>query len=115
MLPLEFCNRQLCKFHRAQKILGVSFVVDGQLFASINAILRIADDFLPEFRRARMFAAPLRHQREIAPRLRTEFGGKSGVERLRARGLRALRFAALLQKSREAEEIETFDFVSGIG
>src|SRR5229473_1161255 len=65
-LAPEFCQRQLRKFRRAKKVFLVALVMDGQLFAGVHAVLGIANDFLPDFRRSRMFAAALGHQREIA-------------------------------------------------
>jgi len=69
------------------------------LFASVHSILRIANDFLPDFRGTRVFAAALGHQSEIAASLRTEFGRQSRIQSLRTRGMRALRVPAPLQKS----------------
>jgi hypothetical protein len=40
----------------------VPFVVDGQLLAGVNAILRILNHFLPDPRSALVFAAALGHQ-----------------------------------------------------
>jgi len=89
----------LRKFRRAKKVFLVALVMDCQLFAGVHAVLRIAHDFLPDFRRSRMFAAALGHQREIAAGLRTEFGRQSRIQSLRTRGMRALGIAAALQKS----------------
>jgi hypothetical protein len=90
----------LREFRRAAKILGAALVIDGQLFAGVHAVLRIANNFLPDFGGAGMLAASLGHQREIAACLRAEFGRQPRIQRLRARGMCPLGVAASLKKSR---------------
>jgi hypothetical protein len=89
----------LREFRRAAKVFGVALVMDGQLFARVYAVLRIANDFLPDFRGTGVFAAALGHQSEIAAGLWTEFGRQSRLQSLRTRGMRALGLAATLQES----------------
>jgi hypothetical protein len=89
----------LREFRRAAKVFGVALVMDGQLFAGVHAVLRIANDFLPDFRGTRVFAAAFGHQREIPAGFRTEFGRQPRFQSLRTRGMRALGLAATLQES----------------
>ena len=77
----------------------MALVMNRKLLASENAIVRIANDPEPNFRRARMFAAPLRHQRELAASFWPKFGRQPRIERLRARRMRALGIPAPLQES----------------
>jgi hypothetical protein len=73
--------------------------MDGQLFARVHAVLQIANDFLPDFRGTRVFAAAFGHQRKIAAGLWTEFGRQPRFQSLRTGGMRALGVAAALKKS----------------
>jgi hypothetical protein len=77
----------------------MALVVNGQLFASLNAILRIHDDFLPDFGCPCVLAAAFGHQRQFALRLRPNFGGQTNRQCLCAGPLRPASFSSALQKS----------------
>jgi len=77
----------------------VTFVVNGQLFASVNAVVHIGNDLQPDLGGARVFAAALGHQRKIAARLRAKFRWQPHRQGLCARGMRPIGIAAPLQKS----------------
>ncbi len=96
----EFRKGELGEFSRAAQVFGVMFVVNGQLFAGMNAVARIGGDFQPDLGGARVFAAALGHQRQLAARHRAEFGGQPNLQSLRARGVRAIVLPAALEKSR---------------
>jgi len=81
------------------QVFGVAFVINGQLLAGMNAILRVSSDLLPDFRGPCMFATALGHQRKFAPRLGPEFRRQPDFQGLRARGLGAITVSAPLQKS----------------
>jgi len=89
----------LCKFSRFGQVSSVTFVVNGQLFASVNAVVQIGNDLQPDLGGARVFAAALGHQRKIAARLRAEFRRQANRQGLRARGMRAIGVTAPLQES----------------
>jgi len=78
----EFRKGELGEFSRAAQVFGVMFVVNGQLFAGMNAVARIGGDFQPDLGGARMFAAALGHQRQLAARLGAEFHGESNRQSL---------------------------------
>jgi len=99
-LPPDLRESQLSKFLRAGNIFGSSFVVDCQLLAGMNSILRIGRDGLPDFRGALVFAAPFRHVGEIAACLGTKLRWQPGAQGLRASGVRSVGFASPLEKSR---------------
>jgi len=89
----------LCKFSRFGQVSSVTFVVNGQLFASVNAVVQIGNDLQPDLGGARVFAAALGHQRKIAARLRAEFRRQPHRQSLGARGMRPIGIAAPPQKS----------------
>jgi len=97
------------------QVFGVTFVVNGQLFAGVYAVVRLGHDFQPDLGGARVFAAALGHQRKLAARLRAEFRRQPHRQGLRARGVRAIFVPPALEKSRQPKEIEAFDFVGGAG
>src|SRR2546427_766466 len=72
-LAPEFRQRQLRKFRRAAKVFSVVLVMNGQLFAGVNSVVRISNDFQPDLGGARVFTAALGHLREIPACLRAEF------------------------------------------
>ena len=88
----------------------MTLVMNRKLLASKNAIVRIANDFLPDFRRPRVLPAPLRHKRQLPASLRPKLGWQPRIDRPRASRMRALEFPAPLQESRQSEQIETLDF-----
>ena len=47
-------HRKLGKSHSLREIFGMAFIVNSQLFAGVNAIVSICNDFQPDFRRASM-------------------------------------------------------------
>jgi hypothetical protein len=55
------------------QILGVTFVVNGQLFASVNAVVRIGGDPQPYFSGTRVFSTTLGHLRQLAARFGAKF------------------------------------------
>ena len=71
----EFCKAELGKLRGLPQVLDVTLEVDGQLLASLNAALGIANDFLPDFRCARVFTLLPGHQSKLALRFRLEFRG----------------------------------------
>ena len=68
-------QREPRELQRAGVVFRAALVVDGQLLASMYAILRVSGNFLPQRRGARVVAAALGMRREFASRLRAEFGG----------------------------------------
>src|SRR5229473_1184738 len=64
----EFGKRQFREFRGFSQVFGVTFEINGQLFASVNAVVRIGHNFLPEFRGTGVLASPLGHQRQVAAR-----------------------------------------------
>jgi len=56
------------------QVFGVTFVVNGQLFAGMNAVVQIGNHFQPDLGGARVFAAALGHQRKLAARPWTKLG-----------------------------------------
>ena len=60
-LTPEFCETKLGELRRAAQILGVTFEVDGKLFAGVDPVLGIGNNLLPDFRRPVVFAAALGH------------------------------------------------------
>src|SRR6266567_3033792 len=107
--PAEFGKRQFCKFRGFDEVFDVTFEINGQLFASVDAVVRIGHNFLPEFRGAGMLTSPLGHQRQVAARPRAKLGRQPHFEGLSAGGMCAIRIAPALEKTREAEEIEAFE------
>ena len=99
-LAPEFRKSELSEFRRAVQVFGVALVMDRQLFAGINAILRVSDEFLPDLGGSGVLAATFCHEGQIATRLGAKFGRQPGVERLCARGMRALGISAMLEKPR---------------
>jgi hypothetical protein len=75
-------NRQLGKLRGFYQVFGMTLVINGQLFAGVNAVVRIGDDFQPDFGGACVFAAAFGHQRKLAPRPGTEFRRKANRESL---------------------------------
>src|SRR5258708_31366073 len=59
--PPELAEGQLREFHSTAKVFSAPFVVDGQLFAGVSAILRIRNHLLPDLCSALVFAAALGH------------------------------------------------------
>ncbi len=62
-----------------------------------------------------MFTAALEHKRKFAPRFRAEFLRQTQFQRLHTREMRAIVLPPALEKSREPEQVEAFDFVCGAG
>ncbi len=58
---LEMGKSQLRKFQGFARVFGAALKIDGQLFASMKAVLRIGGDLLPDLRGPRVFAAPFGH------------------------------------------------------
>jgi len=73
------------------------------LFAGINAVVQIGNDFQPDLGGTRVFAAALGHQRKIAARLRAKFRRQAHRQSLCARGMRPIGVSAPLQKLREPQ------------
>jgi len=82
------------------QVFGVTFVVNGQLFARVNAVVQIGNNFQPDLGGSRVFAAALGHQRKLAARLRAEFRGQPHLQCLCTRGMRAIVLSPALKKSR---------------
>jgi hypothetical protein len=95
-LALESRKRQLREFHCAAQVLGMAFVVDRELLASVEALFGIAGNFPPDLRGSRVLVASLGHHREQAPRLRAKCSRQPGIERKRACGKRTLGNSAAL-------------------
>jgi hypothetical protein len=114
-LPPELAERQLREFRGTANVFSVPFVVDGQLFAGVNAIPGIRNHLLPDFRGTLIFAAALGHQRQFPLRPGADIGGQPDRQSLRARGVCVARISAALQESRKPEQIETFAFFCGAG
>ncbi len=74
-IPGQFGQAQFRELHGAGQILLVPFVIDCQLFASQNAVLRVARKLIPQGCRRFQLAAALCHQRQFASCLRAERGG----------------------------------------
>jgi len=91
----------LCKFSRFGQVSSVTFVIYGQLFASVNAVMQIGNDLQTDLGGARVFAAALGHQRKVAARLRAEFRRQTHRQSLGARGMGPIGVSAPLQKLRE--------------
>src|SRR5260370_40498306 len=108
-------NCQLGKLTRFCQVFGAPFIVNGQLFAGLNAVVRIGNSFLPDLCCAPMFTAGLEHKRKFAPRFRAEFLRQTQFQRLHTREMRAIVLPAPVQESGESEEVEAFDFVCGAG
>src|SRR6266478_7851502 len=109
----EFRKRQFRESRGFGQVFGVTFEIDGQLLAGVNAVVRIGHNFLPEFRGAGVLAAALGHQRQVAARLGAKFRGQTNLQRVRTGGMCAIRIAPALEKTREAEEIEAFEASCG--
>ena len=69
----DFCKAQLGELRGLAQVFDIPLEVDGQLLASLNAALGIANDFLPDFRRALMLTLLPGHQGKFALRSRLEF------------------------------------------
>jgi hypothetical protein len=78
----------------------MTLVVNSQLFAGVNAIVRIGDNFQPNLGGACVFAAALGHLCQLTARLRQDFLGQSNRQGLCARTEGAIFRASPLQKSR---------------
>ena len=61
-LAPKFREGELSEFRRAVQVFGVALVVNRQLFAGVNAILRVSDEFLPDAGGSRVLAAALGHE-----------------------------------------------------
>jgi len=72
--------------------------MNRQLFAGANAVLRIPDNFEPDFRRPQVLASALRHPRKLAARFWLELRREPDLQRLRASRMRAAGIAAALQE-----------------
>ena len=105
--PLKLCQAEPGKFRRARRILCAALVMNGELFASQNAIFWVSGELDPECRCGSVIAAAFGKQRKLAAGARAELGGKTEVERLRASDMSAIGIAAPLQKTRQPEQIET--------
>jgi len=78
----------------------MTLVVNSQLFAGVNAIVRIGDNFQPNLGGACVFAAALGHLCQLAARLRQDFLRQSYRQGLCARRDGAIFRASPLKKSR---------------
>src|SRR5713226_1661959 len=107
-LPPEFRKAELGELRGLAQVLDITLEVDGQLLASLNAALGIGNDFLPDFRRARVFTLLSGHQGKFALRFGFEFRRQSNFQGLRARRLRAIGVPAPEQESGKPEEVQTF-------
>jgi hypothetical protein len=92
-------HRQFRKLRGFYQVFGVAFVINGQLFASVDAVMRISNNFQPDLGGARVFAAALGHYRQLAPRFGTKFRWQPNRQGLGASGVRAIVLPAPLQKS----------------
>jgi len=97
-----------------REIFGMTFIVNRQLFAGVNAVVRIGGDFQPDFRRASMITAALGHLRKLAARPWPDLRWQTNRQSLRACGMRALVLAAPLQKSGKSEKIKALEFVCAV-
>jgi hypothetical protein len=95
----QFRKAELGELRGLAQVLDVTLEVDGQLLAGLNAALGIGNDFLPDFRRARVFTVLPGHQGKFALSFRFEFRRQSSFQGLRARRLRAIGVPAPEQKS----------------
>src|SRR5580693_10759304 len=112
---LELDQAEACIFDCGSDIFCAAFVVDGELFTSHDAVLRVVHEFEPESGGCGMIAAALGQHGKIASRAGSEFVGKAEVERLRTRNVGAIGIAPPLEETREPEEIEAVDsFAVGV-
>jgi hypothetical protein len=81
------------------QIFGVAFVINGQLFAGVNAVVLVGNNFQPNLGSLSVFAAALGQLCKFPARLGTKFRRQSNCQSLRANGMRAILFAAPLQES----------------
>ena len=103
---VKFGQAAAGKFRCAGRVLSAALVMDGELFASQNAVLGIASEFEPECGCGGVVASTLGKQGKLAASARAELGGKAEIKRLCASDVGAIGIAATLKESREAEEIE---------
>jgi len=73
--PANLRKPQLRELQRAFKILLLLLVISGKLSASVRPIALVFHQFVPQSRSLVVFAAPLRQQRQLAPRLPGVFPG----------------------------------------
>jgi len=93
-------NRQFGKLSSFGWVFGVAFVVDGQLFARVRAVVRIGSNFQPDRGGVRVFAAALGHHRKLAARLGTDFHRQPHRQSFCARGVRAIVLSPALKEPR---------------
>ncbi len=94
----ELEQRELREFKGARVILLVAFVMDGQLLASGDAIVRIIDKLVPERGCRFVIATAFSQDREFARGLRADQGRKPGVAGLATDGMSAVCFTAAVQE-----------------
>src|SRR5258708_15268900 len=105
-LALEFSEGELRELQRLFEMLGLTFIVNGELFAGFEAVRGIAGEFEPECRRSVAVALAFGHEREFPCGAGPEFCWEPSIERSDTGGVGALVIAAPLQEFGEAEEIE---------
>ena len=93
-------NRQFGELSSFDPVSGVTFVINRQLFACVNAIVRVVSNFQPDRGGVRVLAAALGHHRELAARFRTDFRWQSNRQGSCACRVRAIVFSTALEKSR---------------
>lgn len=81
-LAAKLSQSQLSKLAGLGEIVGLMFEMNGQLFARVNPVLRIGYDFLPDFGGLYVMASAFGHHRQLALRLRPNFGGQPDRQRL---------------------------------
>ena len=97
---------KFCEFRGASDIFSVAFVIEGELLAGVDAVDRVANDFVPQGGGALVVAAAFGHLSELAAGTRVDVDGQTAIDGLEAGGLSAVGFTAAKQEAGEAEEVE---------
>lgn len=87
------------EFGRARWVPGAAGVIDSELFTSMDTVVFIAGEFVPQFGSSLVSPLALGKLRELSRRARSKFGGQPDIECLHASGLRASGFSPAMKEA----------------
>jgi len=93
-------NRQFGELNGFDHVSGLTLIINRQLFARVNSIVRVGSNFQPNRGGVRVLAAALGHHRELAARFGADFRWQSNRQGFCACRVRAIVFSTPLEKSR---------------
>lgn len=110
-ITLELGKSELCEFGGVSGVFLLALIIESELFAGVDAVDRVGNDFVPQGGGTLVIAAALRHLGKLAASAGMDVTGQAEIDGLDASGLGAVGLSTAQKKTGEAEEVEAGDVI----